>query len=293
MIYSLVNDCIISEKERGLSEATIKELKRYLHEFAEYFQKKLTDIENLTSDFLRQYVEHRGNGQGPDLVKAVVWSLRKFGAFLVLTNILSVNPAKPLRHPKIHPRNKLPKYLKKDQLRTLLKSAAENMSKIDFVILSLICSTGMRPFALAKLRRRHFIESECVLIEQMKGGGTKRTPLNASVTALIHDYLADRDDDLPALFLSNRKRPVSISYIQRMVKEAGEKAGLANPLNCNQLRHTFAVYASDRHGKLLTKALLGHQRLSTTAVYTHLSARHFNALMNKHPYQSASLRSLP
>jgi len=85
MIYSLVNDCIISEKERGLCEATIKELKRYLHEFAGYFQKKLTDIENLTSDFLRQYVEHRGKGQGPDLVKAVVWSLRKFGAFLVLT----------------------------------------------------------------------------------------------------------------------------------------------------------------------------------------------------------------
>jgi hypothetical protein len=74
MIYSLVNDCIISEKERGLSEATIKELKRYLHEFAGYFQKKLTDIENLTSDFLRQYVEHRGKGQGTDLVKAVVWS---------------------------------------------------------------------------------------------------------------------------------------------------------------------------------------------------------------------------
>jgi len=41
MIYSLVNDCIISEKERGLSEATIKELKRYLHEFAGYFQKNL------------------------------------------------------------------------------------------------------------------------------------------------------------------------------------------------------------------------------------------------------------
>ncbi|MBW2596700.1 MAG: hypothetical protein JRC93_12180 [Deltaproteobacteria bacterium] len=59
MIYSIVNDCIISEKERGLSEATIKELKRYLHEFAGDFQKKLTDIENLTSDFLRQYVEHR------------------------------------------------------------------------------------------------------------------------------------------------------------------------------------------------------------------------------------------
>ena len=128
MIYTLVNECIKSEIERGLAKATVKELERYLHEFAAYFQSKLISIEELTSDFLRQYVEERARGLGPDLIKAIVWSLRKFGAFLVLRNIISENPAKPLRHPKIHPRSQLPTYLSSDQLRLLLHYAAKGMN---------------------------------------------------------------------------------------------------------------------------------------------------------------------
>jgi hypothetical protein len=55
----------------------------------------------------------KGKGRGRNLMKAVVWSLRKFGAFLVLRNIMSKNPARPLRHLKMSPRNQLPKYLLK------------------------------------------------------------------------------------------------------------------------------------------------------------------------------------
>jgi site-specific recombinase XerD len=58
------------------------------------------------------------------------------------------------------------------------------------------------------------------------------------------------------------------------------------------LRHTFAVHASDRHGKTITKALMGHHKLTTTAVYTHLSAKRFRGLMNLHAYHKTVLRSL-
>lgn len=292
MIYALVNDCIESEKERGLAKATLKELIRYLHEFAEYYQSQINCIEGLTPDFLRQYVEQRGKGLGSDLIKAVVWSLRKFGAFLVLRNILSNNPAKPLRHPRISPRSQLPKYLSVKQLRTLLHSAAERRNKRDFAVLALICSTGMRPSSVAALKRSQFIASQYCIIEKTKGGGLKRTALNEYITAILQEYMATRSDDCSALFLSDRGRPVSISWIQRMVKQAGQEARLSHPVTCSKLRHTFAVHAADRHGKILTKALLGHQRLATTCVYTHLSARHFRALMNMHPYRMISCRSL-
>ena len=151
MIYALVNECIESEIERGLAKATVKELERYLHEFSEYFQSKMINIEDLTADFFRQYVQERGKGLGADLIKAVVWSLRKFGAFLVLRNILPDNPAKPLRHPKMSPRSQLPQYLTTDQLRRLLHYAAQKMSRRDFAVLSLICSTGMRPSSVTAL----------------------------------------------------------------------------------------------------------------------------------------------
>ena len=120
MIYELVNDCIESEAERGIEKTTLKELRRYLHEFADYCQQNPITVEQISSDFMRRYVQFRGEGRGPNLVKAVVWSLRKFGAFLVLRNILSENPARPLRHPKMSPRSQLPKYLSESQLKTLL-----------------------------------------------------------------------------------------------------------------------------------------------------------------------------
>ncbi len=146
MIFELVNDCIKFETERGIAKTTLKELSRYLHEFADYCQQNQIIVEQLSSEFMRRYVQHRGRGLGPNLIKAVVWSLRKFGAFLVLRNILSENPARSLRHSKMSPRSQLPKYLSQHQLKTLLNSAAQKPNKRDFAIVGLICSTGMRPF---------------------------------------------------------------------------------------------------------------------------------------------------
>jgi len=59
MIYARVNECIASERERGLGEATCKELSRYLHEFADYCHKKVDTIAQITPDFLRDYVLNR------------------------------------------------------------------------------------------------------------------------------------------------------------------------------------------------------------------------------------------
>ncbi len=84
MIYQLVAECIDSERQRGLRPETLKELKRYLHEFADYCQSKLNKLEDMTSDFLREYVMIRGKDRDKSVKKAVVWCLRKFGAYIVL-----------------------------------------------------------------------------------------------------------------------------------------------------------------------------------------------------------------
>ena len=174
---------------------------------------------------------------------------------------METNPAKPLRHPKISPRSKLPQYFKEEQLRVLLVHAANHMGKRDFAIVALIASTGMRPSSVAALQKNHFSLSRHYIIETLKGGGYKKTALNESVCTILQAYLDSRTDNCLAMFLTDRNRPVS-------------------------LRHTFAVYAADRHGKIVTKALMGHRKLCTTAVYTHLSARHFRVLMNRHAFNN-------
>jgi len=284
MMYELVTGCIESEKERGLSKETLKELERYLHEFATYCQKKLKNLEDMTSDYLREYVMTRGKDRGKDLKKAVVWSLRKLGAYLVLRGNLVKNPAKPLRHPKRSPREQLPEFLKKDELRELLVYSSKHLCKRDFLIVALLCSTGMRPSAIVALKRNCFSFSQKYIIEKAKGGGFKKTALNDAVCDLLQDYLDHRKDKSLAMFLTDHQKPVSIGGVQILVKKTGVNTGLQSPLTCNKIRHTFAVHAADRHGKTVTKALMGHRKLSTTAVYTHLSARHFKHLINTHPF---------
>ena len=73
MIFELVNDCIEFEAEREIAKTTIKELSRYLHEFVSYCQQKPIIVEQISSEFMLRYVQYRGRGLGPNLIKAVVW----------------------------------------------------------------------------------------------------------------------------------------------------------------------------------------------------------------------------
>jgi site-specific recombinase XerD len=283
---SLIELCLQTEQDRGLSKNSIIELKRYLNDFATYCEcQNIYSVKDLTPPFLKDYIDQRCKSAGPNLKKAIVWSLRKFGKHLALLQVVEDNPAKNLRHPKFHPRSELPEYLSTSQLKNLLEYAANNLELRDFVIISLMATTGLRPNEIAGCKQNNVhLNRHCIYVH-VKGDWIKETPVSASMTTVLTDYLATRKDDCQALFVNTRGRPVSVSWIQRIVKAAGKNTELSISLTCNHLRHTFGTHAADRNGKIITKALMGHQRLATTEIYTHLSPHRFKALMNLHPYQ--------
>ncbi len=291
-IPTLVHSCLKAEKDRNLSDNSMKELRRYLNEFSAYCQSQgISSAEELTPSFLKAYADHRCMDDKPTLKKAVVWSLRKFGKYLALLQVVNKDPAQNLRHPKFHPRSELPEYLTKKELRRLLEYSALHLESRDFAILSLMASTGLRPNEVVHLKRSDARIRERLLNVPVKGGWIKKTPLSSSMAVILQDYLMTRNDECNSLFVNGKARSMSVSWLQRLVKTTGEQAGLPCSLTCNHLRHTFATYAADQHGKVITKALMGHQRLATTEVYTHLSPRHFKSIMKLHPYQINEERS--
>ncbi len=150
---SLIQHCLKTEQDRKLSENSIKELKRYLTEFCDYCTTKgICHSGDLTPDLLRQYVGHRCRDSGPDLKKAVVWSLRKFGKFLSFTQVVNDDPAKNLRHPKFNIRSELPDYLSETELRKLLEYTVKNENIRDFAIISLLATTGLRPREVTNIK---------------------------------------------------------------------------------------------------------------------------------------------
>ncbi|HWR97060.1 MAG TPA: tyrosine-type recombinase/integrase, partial [Candidatus Methanoperedens sp.] len=282
----LVGSCLEMERQRGLAARSLQELGRLLGDFAGYCREAAVQRPaEMDADFLRKYVQWRCREAGPPLVKAAVWSLRRFGAYLAVQQILEENPARALRHPGIPARAKLPEYLSPAQLRGFLETAARNRSAGEFALLALLAGTGMRPHEIASLERSDLFLGQHRILLRVKGGWKKNTPLSGWLAGILDAYLGTRRDSLAPVFIGRRQRPTTVSWIQRLVRQAGREAGLPLALTCNHLRHTFATHAADRHGRILTRALLGHQHLATTSVYTHLSPRHFRGLMNRHPYQ--------
>jgi site-specific recombinase XerD len=292
-LEAVVHDCLEAERTRGLAQRSLGELQRYLGEFTAYCRDcGVRSVSGLSPAFLKDYVLLRRDRGGPTLGKALVWALRKLGGYVALVQLLPQNPTRDLHHPKISARAKLPEYLSATQLRCLLETAAHRVRESgagdalrDFAILSLLVTTGLRPYEIATLKRNDVHLEQHRMEVHVKGGWVKKTPLSARMAEVLAAYLATRLDSCPAAFVNTRGQPVSVSWIQRMVRKAGGDAGFPFELTCRHLRHTFATHAADRHGKTITRALLGHRRAEATEVYAHLSPRHFRAVMNLHPYQ--------
>ncbi len=285
-IEEWVDRCIDGEVQRGASPSSVAECGRCLRRMAKAFgEQALDDVSQLSAAGLRDYVLSCRQKYGPPTIKTIVWSLRKFGDFLVVQQALASNPASDLHHPKLSPRRNLPRYLSASQLRQLLTTTAEERTLADLVIVSLLATTGARPNEIASLRLCNVRASYTRVDYLVKGGWYKPTPVSLQMATLLKSHCEVLPPEAEHCFYNSRGKPVTVSWIQRMVRAAGEDADLPMRLTPKLLRHTFATHVADRHGRCIAKALLGHANDRTTDVYVHLSARRFRGAMNRHPYQ--------
>lgn len=284
MWASLVERFLVSERDRGLEGRSVQDLGMQLGFFVRHVTQAGIGPSAVTPEFLRQWCVDRVGTKSYATGKAVVWSVRKLFSWLTLTGECTRDPSAPLRYPRWRPRQSLPVYLKSDELRAVLTGSHREDSFSDFALLSLMASTGLRSGDVSCLSRFNVQVEEQLISGRVKGGWTKRTVLSDSMVAILRHHLATRTDPTEALFLTPRRQPVRAAYIRKVTKRAGERAGLPFVLTPQVLRHTFGTHAADRHGRTVTKALLGHLRGATTAVYTHLSPSRFRPLMNRHPY---------
>lgn len=293
-LLSLIERCLKAEESRNVSARSLFELNLHLQRFVIYCASLgIVSFEEITSSLLKNFILEINPTGSPAQGKAIIWTLRKFFAYLTLWGLLSINPAAVLKHPKISVRNKLPQYLTSAQLRIFLETASELDSLQDFVIISLLATTGARPNEIVTLKRSNCSCMQDSISLQVKGNWTKQTPISPVMSELLSDFLNTLSDTSEQIFNNQWGNPIDVRYIQRLVRLVGENAGLPNRVSPITLRHTFATYAADRHGVLVTRALLGHCSAShATDVYLHLSPSKYRRLMNKHPYRFTKERTL-
>jgi len=257
-----------------------------------------TNIEQLllsiTTDSVRAYMAGLNEKQYSKSTTArKLATLRSFYKFLVKRGHLSANPVMAVRTPKQD--KKLPKFLEYDQVKKLLETPPTDnwLGARDRAIMETLYSTGVRVSELVALN----IEDVDFLGEVMhvrgKGKKERLTPIGSSALQAIQHYMEFRNKraqgngnfDSKVLFVNKHGKRLSTRSVRRKMDKYLKIAGLDPTISPHTLRHSFATHMLNNGADLRSvQELLGHQSLSTTQIYTHLTTKKLKEVYdNAHP----------
>ncbi len=206
-------------------------------------------------------------------------TLRSFYKFLVRRGYLTGNPVAPIRTPKQDKR--LPKCLEVAEIEKLLANpdVTTLLGARDRAMLEVLYSTGMRVSELIALNVADVDLTTNVVRVAGKGKKRRVIPLGpGAVQTILHFLDLRRSDprsgsfDTDALFINKHGQRLSTRSVRRKLDKYLLEAGLDLSVSPHTLRHSFATHMLRRGADLRSvQEMLGHQSLSTTQIYTHLT----------------------
>lgn len=203
----------------------------------------------------------------------------------VKTKQLTENPVQDLDTPKLQ--KSLPHYLTLEESQRLLLAVDGKNKERDYCILCLFLNCGLRISEMVGLNLTA-IRQDSLLIHG-KGSKERIVYLNDSSAKALNDWLLVRKNiaaiDKNAVFLSTRRKRMSVDAVQVMVKKTLMKAGLdPNQYSPHKLRHTAATLMLQNGVDVRTlQEVLGHENLNTTQIYTHIANTELKTAASSNP----------
>jgi len=173
--------------------------------------------------------------------------------------------------------NKLPRVLSEEDVIRVI--AAANNVKHQCMI-AMLYSAGLRRSELINLRLQDVdMNRKQVWVRGGKGKKDRVTLLSAHLIVALNHYL-DKYKPNYWLFEGLRRKQYSANSLGAVVKQSAARAGL-NRVTPHMLRHSFATHLMD-HGTdtRVIQSLLGHQSIETTQIYTHVTTRNLQKIVN-------------
>jgi len=223
-------------------------------------------------------------------------TLRSFYKFLVKRNQIASNPVATIRTPKQEKR--LPKFLEYSEVKKLLETPPTDswLGARDRAILETLYSTGIRVSELVALNMDDIDFLGEVVHVRGKGKKERIAPISSSVLQVIQHYMEFRNKrsqsngnfDAKVLFVNKHGKRLSTRSVRRKMDKYLKMAGLDPAISPHTLRHSFATHMLNNGADLRSvQELLGHQSLSTTQIYTHLTTKKLKDVYEKaHPRDS-------
>ncbi len=265
--------------ERNYSVHTIAGYSSDIRQFIRWLDEQSVELVGVHEGEVQRYAAQLfRQGRSPRSIQRVLASLRGFYDHLVATGRRADNPADGIRAPRT-PRT-LPKVLDVDAVMRLLDSTPDGpLGYRDLAMFELLYSSGMRLSELVGLDCRDLDMAAGEVLVLGKGRVERKLPVGRMALKALRGWLDARakmaHPEEVALFVSRRGRRLSARSVQLRLRQFGCAAGSNQPLHPHLFRHSFASHLLESSGDLrAVQELLGHRRISTTQIYTHLDYQH-------------------
>jgi len=280
---------------------------KYKKDYQSYLKIEKSLSENSIVAYLRdyekliQFMEYTGSEKKPtelvlkDLQEMMRWigemgiaarsqariisGIRNFFEYLVLEDEIKQDPTELLELPKIG--RKLPEVLDKEEIDALLNAIdlSKNEGHRNRAILETLYSCGLRVSELVNLKITNLYFEEGFIRVIGKGNKERLVPVSTTVEKEINLYknhtrvhmdVKPGDEDI--LFLNRRGGKLTRVMIFTIIQQLAQAIRLRKSISPHTFRHSFATHLVEGGANLrAVQEMLGHESISTTEIYTHLS----------------------
>ncbi|HEX8176148.1 MAG TPA: tyrosine recombinase XerC [Pyrinomonadaceae bacterium] len=290
--------------ERNVSEHTLRNYASDLEQFYDYIAppdaqtgaRREVDVKQIDHITIREWLStlHTAQKKKTSVARKLA-ALRTFFQFLVREGVVELNPAKLVATPRLE--KKLPNHLSvEDAIRFIETPDTEtDLGKRDRAILEFLYATGVRVSELMKLNLNDIDFKEKLVRVTGKRRKQRVLPFGDPALHALLNYLSVRNQflqnappderDEQALFLNYQGTRITTRSVGRMVDKYIQICAGIHNISPHSLRHSFATHLLDSGADLRDiQELLGHARLSTTQIYTHVSMEKLIEVYDKsHP----------
>ena len=230
-------------------------------------------------------------GVGARTQARILSGIRSFYRFLVLDGYLKDDPTELLENPQVG--QHLPEYLITEEVDQL--ENAIDLSKWEGqrnkAIIEVLFSCGLRVSELVNLKLSNLFEEEKFVRILGKGNKERLVPISQKALDELHAWYGDRNKmnikpgEEDYVFLNRRGAHLTRTMILIMIKQYAIMAGITKTISPHTLRHSFATALLKGGADLrVIQAMLGHEDIGTTEVYTHLEDSDLRkAILEHHP----------
>jgi integrase/recombinase XerC len=281
-------DFIESLRRKAVSVHTITNYERDLRDFTGFLKLRNATVDGTDHVLLRDFLHYLYTERhlSKSSVSRKLACLKTFFKFLVRERRLGANPAELISSPRLP--KKLPAFLGEEEAAAMVELPQGTTIKAlrDRAILELLYASGLRVSELVGLNEDEIDMQQETVRVLGKGNKERIVPFGRFAAQALGDYMEKKHalrlgqvdgDGVRAAFVSVRGqgKRIDVRDVQRLVARVRLGLKTTRRVTPHTLRHSFATHLLERGADLRSiQELLGHESLSTTQKYTHVSVQH-------------------